>query len=76
MMREIVAAKIGNTITNRASDIRQAVESNRTDIQFLDRRHMQFMAACDLGNRWNQLASGPTFFCVDDDGNLVAPERK
>lgn len=71
-MKEIVGARIGNTITNNKTKIRDAV-ANGTITHFLDRKHMQFMAACDLGRNWDLMASGPTLFCIDDKGNLHAP---
>jgi len=67
-MKEIVGAMIGSTITNDRKTIHDAVASGRTDIQFLDRRHMQFMANCDLGKNWEIMATGPTLFLVDNDG--------
>jgi len=68
-MKEIVAARIGTLITNHRETIQEAVEKN-VHVEFLDRRRMEFMASMDLGERWEALASGPTFFCVDDEGNI------
>lgn len=32
--------------------------------QFFERVHMKFMAACDLGPRWRELAEGPTLLAI------------
>jgi len=66
-MKEIVGAKIGTLITNNRRTISEAVERNAVT-EFLDRKHMQFMAAMDLGRNWELMASGPTLFCIDDNG--------
>ena len=72
-MQEIVAAKIGTVITNVPAHIVAALEMNQ-DVEFLCRQHMQFMAAFDLGQRWNNLARSRTLFVLDDDGNLQEAE--
>ena len=69
-MMEIVGAKIGNTITNNRQIIIDAVDSNKK-VQFLDRRHMEIMSACDLGENWDKMAKGETLFKIDDAGNAV-----
>lgn len=66
-VKEIVGAKIGTLITNDRRTIAEAVERNAV-IEFLDRERMQFMAAMDLGRNWELIASGPTLFCIDADG--------
>lgn len=71
-MKEIVGAMIGTIITNDRRSIMAAVEAG-TVREFLDRRRMQFMAACDLGENWRRMAAGPTLFCIDDDGNPQPP---
>lgn len=72
-MKEIVGAIInGGTVTNSVAAIRVACERGTVD-RFLDRRHMEFMAACDLGQNWRIMAEGPTLFCVDDNGQPCAP---
>jgi hypothetical protein len=69
-MYEIVAAKIGDIITTNFIDIRQAFMDQCKDIELLDRRRMQFMAACDLGPQWERIASSPTLFIINDDESL------
>ncbi len=68
MKHEIVGAKIGNILTNNTKDIIKAVESN-TAIEWLDRKRMQFMAACDLGLWWERMAQSKTLFYMDENGN-------
>ena len=71
-MKEIVGARIGTLITNNRETIADAVERNAVT-EFLDRQRMQFMAAMDLGRRWEVMANGPTLFCIDDDGKPQPP---
>lgn len=73
-MKEIVAAKIGTYITNSPKEIMAAVEANAR-VEWLDRRHMQMMAAMDLGPQWRALADSRTLFCLDDKGEPQAPEQ-
>lgn len=74
-MKEIVAAMIGTKITNNPRIIAEAVEHG-TVTEFLDKRRMAFMAALDLGQNWQKLAEGPTFFCMDYEGNIYPPPTK
>ena len=74
-MKEIVGAMVGTIITNDRRIIYEAVKQG-TVKQFLDRKHMQFMAAMDLGQSWEEMANGPTLFCVDDDGNPQPPNMQ
>ena len=71
-MKEIVAAKIGNLVTNIPGQIAEAVEANAR-VEWLDRRHMQLMASMDLGERWTTLAKGKTLFCINDAGEPCSP---
>ena len=71
-MKEIVAAKIGDMITTDRRRMIAAVEMNQP-VQWLERKHMQMMDACDLGIRWHQLATAPTIFCIDDEGMPQKP---
>lgn len=73
-MKEIVAVMIGTIITNDKKTFLEALQSNR-NIGLLDRKHMQFMAACDLGDRWRALAEADTLFCVDDKGEYHPPKE-
>ena len=41
--------------------------------EFLDRKRMQLIAAFDLGQDWTRMAEGPTFFCIDNKGNIQPP---
>ena len=69
---EIVAANINNkTITNDPITIREAINLDLS-IQFLTRMHMEFMASCDLGIRWENLAKSRTLFIIDQDGRPQA----
>jgi len=72
-MKEIVGAQIEYTVTNMPRLIAEAVSNNRR-IRFLSRAEMQFMASCDLGKQWEDMASGPTLFFLDDNGNPVSVE--
>lgn len=75
-MNEIVAIIIDeNIITNRWDIILEAVACNK-HIRPLNRVHMQFMANADLGQNWTNLASGPTLFLINEDGEFVLPENK
>ena len=73
-MKEIVGAMLGTKITNNPRLIAAAVEAGVVT-EFIDRQRMRFMAACDLGQRWKRMADGPTFFCIDDEGNIHPPTR-
>ena len=74
-MREIVGGKIsGGTITNNFKLLIDASRSGRL-VDVYDRRQMQFMASCDLGRNWELMASGPTLFVIDDDGNCHMPNE-
>ena len=66
-MKEIVAVMIGTTITNRIRDINEAF-SKGEEIRMIERRHMEFMAALDLGRKWQELAEAPTLWFSDDEG--------
>jgi hypothetical protein len=74
-MKEIVAARIGNIVTNDMSDILQAVKSDIRDIELLDRVRMQMMASFDLGERWKILANSPTLFSIDETGIISWGEK-
>lgn len=72
-MKEIIGAMVdGRFLTSDPRAIADAVETGRVT-EWLDRRRMQFMAACDLGPKWGQLAESKTLFCLDDDGNPLPP---
>lgn len=71
-MKEIVAAMIGTKITNNPRTISEAIKHG-TVTEFLDRKRMRFMSVFDLGQKWQKLAEGPTFFCMDDEGNIYPP---
>lgn len=59
-MNDIVAGLIeGRTLTNSVHDLRIAAESGR-NIEWQTRQKMQFMASCDLGGKWAELARGKT----------------
>ena len=70
--RQIVAVMWNGIITNRNEDVACAMvalsQGDKTVIP-LDRRRMQFMSAADLGQRWDNLANGPTFFGLREDGS-------
>lgn len=70
-MKEIVGAKIGNRITNNPKIIVEAVSMD-IPIQWLDRKHMEFMEVCDLGERWTKMAKGSTLFCMDSNNKVFA----
>lgn len=72
MVKEIVAAKINSVITTNRAHIAAALEMNMA-VEFLERKHMQFMDQCDLGPVWHQLAIAPTIFCIDDKGEPIKP---
>jgi len=74
-MDEIVAAKIGAIITNSPKQIAQAVLYDR-EIHWLTRQHMAFMAAMDLGIKWEKLADSRTLFIIDDGEIKSAPEKR
>lgn len=66
--REVVAAQIGNEISNNKGHIYLALAAGVDEIQFLTRAHIQLMAECDLGEKWQELADSPTLFYVDAKG--------
>lgn len=71
-MKEIVAFKIGDYITNDPKEVVAAMDAG-TPAEPLDRRHMQLMAALDLGIQWENLAKSRTLFRIDDAGELLPP---
>ena len=71
-MKEIVGANINGKITNNPKLIASAIELS-IPLEFLDRKRMQFMACCDLGIRWEKMATGPTLFRLDEKGIPHAP---
>lgn len=78
-MNEIVAIlTVDGWITNIPAEVAKAAYSG-TIARLLSRREMQFMDACDLGIRWHNLATGPTLFLQDANGELhavtEAPEK-
>ena len=66
-MREIVAAKIGDIITTDPLHIKSAYELD-IPVELICRKRLAFMAAMDLGKKWQDLAKAPTLFIVDDQG--------
>lgn len=75
-MKEIVAILIGDTktgtITTDRTHITTALEL-KLDVHWIERRQLQFMAACDLGPQWTALAQAPTLFRVDEQGAIHPP---
>lgn len=72
-MKQIVAAKLGDgVITNDIQKIVCAVE-NETLAEFYDRKIMRFMASCDVGRHYDELANAPTLFLIDEKGNYHWP---
>lgn len=71
-MREIVAAKIGTTITNDITRVIVAIQDKKIS-ELYDRAQMEFMASCDLGENWNQLARGKTLFLIDSNNTIHSP---
>lgn len=75
-MNEIVAGLIdGHILTNSVHKLRLAAEAHRR-IEWQTRQKMQFMADCDLGERWDALASGKTLFCLTDEGAPIPPNNQ
>lgn len=74
-MREIVGARIGNTITNRPDVIIQAVKAN-TVTEWLDRQRMKLMSSFDLGVNWDKMTNGPTLFLLNDADNPVSCNKE
>jgi len=74
-MKEIVGGRVGTLITNNFAAIREASRTG-TLTDLYDREQMRFMADMDLGRNWELMASGPTLFCLDDDGKPHAPNVK
>ena len=76
-MKQIVGVMIGTKITNNRDHIATALEMD-LPVQFLDRLHMEFMSKMDLGAQWGDMASGPTLFLMDDDGQVypAQPQKR
>lgn len=74
-MKEIVGAKINDTITNDRQIISAAVKADWA-VLWLNRKEMQFMAVFDLGERWETLAKGPTLFLLDEKGKPHETKNK
>ena len=72
-MKEIIGAMIGTTITHDRAAIATAIEAG-TVRGYVDREWMQFLAACDVGERWRRVSEWPTLFCVDN-GKLLPPDE-
>lgn len=66
--KEIVAALIGDVITNDIKTINDRIDEVT---EWFDRGRVGFMAACDFGTEWKKLAEAPTLFCIGEDGNLL-----
>lgn len=68
----VVAVKYGSKITNNRKIIAGLLDAG-INIEFLDQKHMQFMAACDLGHNWEALGNSPVLFRlkIDDDTNKI-----
>lgn len=66
-MQEVIGAQVDKTITNDVSIILAGIKMN-LPIRWLRRKEMEFMAMCDLGARWEQLAKSPTLFLLDKEG--------
>lgn len=72
-VREIVAGMIdGHLLTNNSTKLREAVEYGRR-VEWQDRAKMQFMASCDVGEKWRDLANGPTLFRLTRKGVPLQP---
>jgi len=72
--KQIVAVMINGIISNAAHDVARAmymIASGEKGVELLDRWRMKFMSHCDLGIQWDRMASGPTFFGIDEDGMPV-----
>jgi hypothetical protein len=74
-MREIVAAKIGSTITNDKAIVAQALDDGKS-VEFLDLQHMRLMSSCDVGRNWDLLAQGKVWFRLACDGTVHAPKTE
>ena len=74
-IKEIVAVKInGSFITNDLAEI--IADAKRGAVhEFYDRKRMQFMAGCDLGENWETLSNARTlFYLVDGKPAFEKPE--
>jgi len=70
---EVVAAKInGSMITNDLNEIVEAAKQGRASAYY-DRNQMQFMAACDLGEKWKTLTKSKTLFYIVDGTPMFRP---
>lgn len=68
-MQEIVAATVDAYCTNNPRTIQKMLDA-RAAIKWIDRVIAKRMAYI-IGNHWENIASGPTLFLLDDDGEIV-----
>lgn len=47
-------------------------DNTHTDVRIITRKHMKFMAAMDLGPRWQKFADGPVVAVVEPEGKAKA----
>jgi len=70
-MKEIVAIQVGSIITTDMEYVKAQVTPD-TKVRLISRREVEFMAACDLGERWKALAISRTL-CIQNDDNTIHP---
>ena len=75
-IKEIVAARInGSRVTNNFAEIIAAAKRGAVH-EFYDRKRMQFMAGCDLGENWETLSNSRTlFYLIDGKPAFEKPEN-
>lgn len=62
---KVVAWLIDGVISNNLQELKRAVDLNKHFELICDKR-AKFMAACDLGQNWENLAKAPVIFNLKD----------
>jgi hypothetical protein len=67
---EVVAFLVDGYITNNLMAIIQLI-NHCNHFEYVTRARAAFMAACDLGKVWKDLANAPVLFGLDDKNNPI-----
>jgi hypothetical protein len=73
-MREIVAARFDDYVTNNPLTIQKMIERDSRKVEFFDRTFAERMAR--IFDHWKAIATGATLFLMDENGLPCAPTRK
>ena len=75
MSRNIIAWLIDGIISNDRRALVMALKRN-APIDYICSKRAKFMAACDFGKQWEELAALPSAFCITDAGEITEPQTE